>query len=117
MKLILRALTLSLGYTLSFPTVSVAEKEVPPPLLSMTFEVTGLVTGYDPSFGAISIDGREYRLANGIKIQSLVSDNPIDSLKVGAEVGYVAYENEENGSSVSEIWVLSAPAEQPDDSE
>ncbi len=117
MKLILRAFILSLAFALSFPALSVAEEEAPPPLLSMTFEVTGLVTGYDPSFGAISIDGREYHLANGIKIQSLVSDNPVDSLKVGAEVGYVAYENEERGSSVSEIWVLSAPVEQPDGSE
>ncbi|GEM_PF-1874548 len=116
MKLLIRATILSLAFSIFLPAISIAEEGAPvAPLLSMTFEVTGIVTGIEPSYGAIAIDGREYRMANGIKIQSLVSDNPSDSLKVGAEVGYVAYESESNGSSISEIWVLSAPLEEQDD--
>ena len=115
MKFSIPAIVLSLTLVICLPAICVAEDEAPsPPLLSMTFEVTGIVTGIEPSFGVIAIDGREYRMAEGIKVQSLVSDNPGESLKVGAEVGYVAYENESNGSSVSEIWVLSAPVAQPD---
>ena len=108
MRLTLRALLLGLGIALCFPTLLIAQEE-PTPGLIMNFEVTGIVTGLAPSIGAISIDGQEFLMVEGINIQSMVGGDPLDVLKVGAEIGYIANEDSNGRSVIVDLWVLSTP--------
>lgn len=108
MRLTLRALLLGLGITLCLPSPLIAQEASNPGLL-MSFEVTGVVTGFEPSFGVISIGGQAFLMAEGVNIQSMVRGDPLDVLKVGAKVGYVANEDSNGRDVIVGLWVLSTP--------
>ncbi len=108
MRLTLRALLLGIGITLCFPSLLIAQED-PLPGLIMNFEVTGIVTAFERNLGAISINDQDFLMANGVNVQSMVGGDPLDILKVGAEVGYVATEDSNGRSVIVDLWVLSAP--------
>lgn len=112
MRLTLRALLLGMCIALCLPSLLIAQAN-PSPVLLMGFEVTGVVTGYAPSFGTISIGGQEFLIAEGVNIQSMIGGDPLKALNVGAEVGYIANEDSNGRSVIVGLWVLSTPVTKP----